>query len=176
MYANCQFTDRPGSVDFWVPGSPALATAVELAVPVMEGPVGDIDGDGYPDAVGPSTVRYGAATFPTMPVPLDASLSPIWYLSGVDVNGDGLSDLGDMTNAIFGAARGTTMPNRAVGENIVTSPGDFDGDGLDDVITVPGSDGTVVHLVRGGSGSFTIVPGALPIGAAGLAGFIRNNG
>lgn len=174
-----------GSVDtselsFFEPTAAELGARYKDAKSVVA--IGDVDGDGFSDAVGipcaPGKTDCKAyALLPGGPnaatVPLEGLTGSTWIAVG-DTNGDGFADAvvsdGPRGSFVAGGAHGFGAPkpiSPAAGIGVRSPQGwDLNGDGFMDYVTAkgPGASGLLVHLgsVRGPAEA----PTELPTGVA----------
>lgn len=166
-----------------IPDLPLSTPLDDLTATPGSGSAGDVNGDGFQDAVlvaspaldSAQLLLGGPSPSATLSAPIPFGVSCIFtdiaVSGGGDVNGDGFDDFfvscsGIGVFAYFGAAEpgtawaATRQPDAAVLS--VASDFDIDGDGLDDVLV--GLDASAPLLFLGNASSFTLQtpePGAM---------------
>jgi FG-GAP-like repeat len=161
-------------------GSPFAAGASPFSVAV-----GDFNRDGIQDlavadeAGSQVTVLLGNGSGGFKPAtgsPFAAGVNPFSVVTG-DFNGDGIPDLAAadegssfvtvlLGNGTGGFTPATGSPFQVGSEPISLAVGDFNGDGIQDIVTVNRVDGTVTVLLGNGAGAFKAAASPYKVGAS----------
>jgi FG-GAP-like repeat len=136
--------------------SPVLEAPPRLS-PSLSEPVGDIDGDGYDDAVRHDRIVRGGPTGVQPRESWFACPSPRCGHPAGDINGDGFADLFTTEGLQLGSPSGLTFspsPLLRATASVVPAP-DVDGDGIDDLVALS-ADRRTLSVLRGTTHGLTV--------------------